>query len=87
MEIADAVDYLRAEGAQSVSLMHGFQGFPTPLPSAYLQRIALPPDAVIDVQLQDVSLQDVPVTVIAAERYVAAGRLGRKSGRGFYEYA
>jgi uncharacterized lipoprotein YbaY len=41
---------------------------------AYLQRIALPPDAVIDVQLQDVSLQDVPATVIAAERYVAAGR-------------
>jgi len=40
----------------------------------YLQRIALPPDAVIDVQLQDVSLQDVPATVIAAERYVAAGR-------------
>ena len=40
----------------------------------YLQRIALPPDAVIDVQLQDVSLQDVPATVIAAERYIAAGR-------------
>jgi uncharacterized lipoprotein YbaY len=40
----------------------------------YRQRIALPPDAVIDVQLQDVSLQDVPATVIAAERYVAAGR-------------
>ena len=40
----------------------------------YLQRIALPPNAVIDVQLQDVSLQDVPATVIAAERYVAAGR-------------
>ena len=40
----------------------------------YLQRIALPPEAVIDVQLQDVSLQDVPATVIAAERYVAAGR-------------
>jgi uncharacterized lipoprotein YbaY len=40
----------------------------------YLQRIALPPDAVIDVQLQDVSLQDVPATVIAAERYVAEGR-------------
>ena len=41
---------------------------------AYLQRIALPPHAVIDVQLQDVSLQDVPATVIAAERYIAAGR-------------
>ena len=40
----------------------------------YLQRIALPPNAVIDVQLQDVSLQDVPATVIAAERYVAEER-------------
>ena len=40
----------------------------------YLQRIALPPNAVIDVQLQDVSLQDVPATVIAAERYVAEDR-------------
>ena len=40
----------------------------------YLQRIALPPDAVIDVQLQDVSLQDVPATVIASERYIAGGR-------------
>ena len=40
----------------------------------YLQRIALPPDAVIDVQLQDVSLQDAPATVIAAERYIAGGR-------------
>ena len=41
---------------------------------AYLQRIALPPDAVIDVQLQDVSLQDAPATVIASERYIAEGR-------------
>jgi uncharacterized lipoprotein YbaY len=40
----------------------------------YLQRIALPPDAAIDVQLQDVSLQDAPATVIAAERYIAEGR-------------
>jgi uncharacterized lipoprotein YbaY len=40
----------------------------------YLQRIALPPNAVIDVQLQDVSLQDAPATVIAAERYIAEGR-------------
>ncbi len=40
----------------------------------YLQRIALPPNAVIDVQLQDVSLQDVPATVIASERYIAEGR-------------
>ena len=40
----------------------------------YRQRIALPPDAVIDVQLQDVSLQDVAATVIASERYIAGGR-------------
>jgi len=41
---------------------------------SYLQRITLPPNAVIDVQLQDVSLQDAPATVIASERYIAAGR-------------
>ena len=41
---------------------------------AYRHRIALPPHAVIDVQLQDVSLQDVPATVIASERYIAEGR-------------
>jgi len=41
MEISDAVEYLQAKGAQSVSLMHGFQSFPTPLPSAYLHRIIL----------------------------------------------
>ena len=40
----------------------------------YLQRIALPPNAVIDVQLQDVSLQDAPAKVIASERYIAGGR-------------
>jgi uncharacterized lipoprotein YbaY len=41
---------------------------------SYLQRIALPPDAVLDVQLQDVSLQDAPATVIASERYISEGR-------------
>ena len=30
----------------------------------YLQRIALPPTAVVEVQLQDVSLADAPATVI-----------------------
>jgi uncharacterized lipoprotein YbaY len=40
----------------------------------YLQRSALPPNAVIDVQLQDVSLQDAPATVIASERTIAGGR-------------
>jgi N,N'-diacetyllegionaminate synthase len=41
VEIVEAVECLRARGAQSVSLMHGFQGFPTPLQRAYLQRIPL----------------------------------------------
>jgi uncharacterized lipoprotein YbaY len=40
----------------------------------YLQRIALPPGEVIDVQLQDVSLQDTPATVLAEKRYFAKGR-------------
>lgn len=41
---------------------------------SYRQRIALPPNAVIDVQLQDVSLQDAPATVIASARYSAESR-------------
>ncbi|MGB9436093.1 MAG: YbaY family lipoprotein [Candidatus Acidiferrum sp.] len=34
---------------------------------SYLQRVALPPNAVIQVQLQDVSLADAPAKVIAEE--------------------
>ncbi len=34
---------------------------------SYLQRIALPPSAVIEVQLQDVSLADAPAKVIAEQ--------------------
>lgn len=40
----------------------------------YLQRIALPPTAVIQVQLLDISLQDVPAKVLASRRYIAGGR-------------
>jgi len=39
----------------------------------YLQRIALPPVAVIQVQLLDVSLQDVAAKVLASQRYIAGG--------------
>jgi putative lipoprotein len=35
----------------------------------YLQRIALPPTAVIEVKLQDVSLADAPVKAIAEQTY------------------
>jgi len=38
----------------------------------YLQRMALPPDAVVDVQLRDVSLQDVPAKVIAESTIATA---------------
>lgn len=39
----------------------------------YLQRIALPPGSVIEVQLQDVSKQDVAAEVIASQTITTAG--------------
>ena len=41
---------------------------------AYRERIALPADAVIQVQLSDVSRQDAPASVIAETTFTAAGR-------------
>ncbi len=40
----------------------------------YLQRIALAADAIVDVQLRDVSLQDGPAKVLAEVRIPAAGK-------------
>lgn len=39
----------------------------------YLQRVALPPNAIIEVQLADVSKQDVAATVIASQTITAGG--------------
>ncbi len=58
---------------------------PRPQPSAaspatlsgtvtYLPRIALPPDAVVEVQLKDVSLADAPAKVLAEQTITTAGR-------------
>jgi putative lipoprotein len=41
---------------------------------SYRQRIALPPDAEVVVELSDVSRMDVPATVIASQRIIANGR-------------
>jgi putative lipoprotein len=41
---------------------------------AYLQRIALPPNAIIQVQLQDVSRADTPARTIAQEKITLGGR-------------
>jgi putative lipoprotein len=41
---------------------------------AYRERMALPPDAVVQVQLSDVSLQDVPAQVVAETTLSPAGR-------------
>jgi uncharacterized lipoprotein YbaY/heat shock protein HslJ len=41
---------------------------------AYLQRSALAPDAVVKVQLQDVSLQDAPAKIVAEVKVPSAGR-------------
>ncbi|HUN63218.1 MAG TPA: YbaY family lipoprotein [Candidatus Sulfotelmatobacter sp.] len=40
----------------------------------YLQRMALPPNAVIEVKLQDVSLADAPAKVIAEQTYLMGQR-------------
>jgi putative lipoprotein len=41
---------------------------------AYLERSALPPDAVVEVQLQDVSAQDAPATIVADVKIPAEGK-------------
>ncbi|WP_201195392.1 YbaY family lipoprotein [Pseudomonas fluorescens] len=55
---------------------------PTPAPKAslegevfYLQRIALPPTAVLSVSLQDISLADAPATVIDEQRGPVQGQV------------
>ncbi|ASI90298.1 MULTISPECIES: YbaY family lipoprotein [Vibrio] len=40
---------------------------------AYRERIALPPNAVVTVKLQDVSLQDVAATVISEQTFTTDG--------------
>jgi putative lipoprotein len=40
----------------------------------YRERMALPPDATIDVRLEDVSRADAPATVLAEQRIAAEGR-------------
>lgn len=40
----------------------------------YLQRIALPPEAVIEVKLVDAARMDAPATVIAEQTFTADGR-------------
>ena len=39
----------------------------------YLPRIALPDDAVVNVQLQEVSRADAPATVLAEQEFVTEG--------------
>ncbi len=41
---------------------------------AYRERVALPPDAAIDVRLEDTSLQDAPVKLIGESVFAAAGQ-------------
>ncbi|RTM11256.1 MAG: hypothetical protein EKK31_00280 [Hyphomicrobiales bacterium] len=49
----------------------------------YRERIALPPDAVLVVELADVSLADAPATVIAKRRIAPAGQVPIKFEIGF----
>ena len=55
---------------------------PTPAPKAsldgevfYLQRIALPPTAILSVSLQDISLADAPAKVIDEQRGPVKGQV------------
>src|SRR6516165_2681567 len=41
---------------------------------AYRERMALPPDAAIDVRLEDVSLQDAPPRLVGESIFAAAGQ-------------
>jgi len=41
---------------------------------AYRERMALPPDAAIDVRIEDVSLQDAPAKLVAENVFAAAGK-------------
>ena len=49
----------------------------------YRERIALPPDALLVVELADVSLADAPATVIAKRRIAPAGNVPIKFEIGF----
>lgn len=49
----------------------------------YRERIALPPDAVLVVELADVSLADAPAIVIAKRRIAPAGQVPIKFEIGF----
>jgi putative lipoprotein len=42
--------------------------------ATYLERIALPDDAVLTVQIQDISLADAPATIIGEQSYVTDGQ-------------
>jgi putative lipoprotein len=41
----------------------------------YRERMALPGDAVVEVQLQDVSLADAPATVLSTQRITPSGQV------------
>jgi len=49
----------------------------------YRERIALPPDAVLMVELADVSLADAPATIIAKRRIAPAGQVPVRFEIGF----
>lgn len=40
---------------------------------AYLQRIALPPGSVINIELQDISIADAPAKILASQTITTAG--------------
>ena len=68
---ADAGNMIFAEGDGMADDMDG-EAFVTGT-ATYLQRIALQDDAVLTVQVQDVSLQDVAATVMGEDSYATEG--------------
>lgn len=51
--------------------------------ASYLERMALPPDAVLDVSLEDISLADAPAVVIGTAHIAPAGNPPIRFGIGY----
>lgn len=71
--VGDTLRLIAGDGLQALTYKAAPQAAVTGT-IRYLQRSALPPEAVIDVQLVDVSRADAPATVISSQRIVAGGR-------------
>jgi putative lipoprotein len=82
-------DFIRSTGL-AVAALAALAGTPAaqaqailPGTASYLERIALPPDAALDVSIEDVTLADAPAEVIATARVAPAGKPPIRFGIGY----